>query len=127
MSIQRQHAIRTRSEMKHAVTRRHSLTRANAARLNTPVHDALTGASATGNENRRATTVNRSTSRVGSVTTRKNSLHARANVRRQAHRKLQLSHIARVATKKPVSEPLGKQLAHAIGANRLTLTINTGS
>ena len=123
MSIQRQHAIRTRSGARHAVTRRHSTTRTNTARLNAPVHDALTGTSATGNENRRTTTANRSTSRAGSITTRKGVFHARANVRRQAHRKLQLSHIARVPAQKPVSETLSKQLAHAIGANRLTRAI----
>lgn len=125
MSIQRQHAIRTRSGARHTVTRRHSPTRTNTARLNTPVHDALTGTSATGNENRHTTTANRSTSRVGSVTTRKGIFHARANVRRQAHRKLQLRPITHVAKQKPISKPLSKQPVHAIGANHNALTITT--
>lgn len=49
----------------------------------------------------------------------------RANSGGYAHRKLQLSPIAHVATQKPVSEALSKQFTHAIGANSLALTITT--
>lgn len=109
--IQRQHHVRASklTPRRHIIDQRHR----------------LTGTSATGNENRRNTTANRSTSRVGSVAARKGVFHARANVRRQAHRKLQLIRITHVARQKPISKPLSKQPVHAIGANHNALTITT--
>lgn len=109
--IQRQHHVRASklTPRRHIIDQRHR----------------LTGTSATGNENRRNTTAESATLRVGSVAARKGIFHTRTHVRRQAHRKLQLSRIARVHAQKPIGEPLSKQFTHAIGANRLTRTITT--